>query len=439
MLTLASTATRRCARSARCGCSGDAHDAARRAPDQGRRPAGRVPARRADGRAPAAAARCASCRCRRTTRAGTRRCAPLARDARGTRPGCRSSLAGPDAESLLAEGARRPLLRRARARPRAARRDGRRDARVGHGGPAARASRASRTSSPPTAHACCARLDAARRARVVLAAPNRTAALALGDRTVLLVDAPPPTLRRAQPGVGATSPARPTTATSPRSSGSRSGRSPRPPRSRGWPRPPRGARRPTPDDLDLGARQASSSRLGELAARLEPGYRWDDLVLPERQLELLQSISAYLRHRDRVLSDWGYERAVARTQGLKVLFAGESGTGKTMAAQVLAARARARALPRRPRDDRVQVHRGDREEPRPDLRRRRGLERDPVLRRGRRAVRQALGGLGRARPLREHRGRLPAAEDGGRTRARSSSRRTSAATSTTRSCAGSTS
>ena len=52
---------------------------------------------------------------------------------------------------------------------------------------------------------------------------------------------------------------------------------------------------------------------------------------------MLRSISAYLRHRDRVLADWGYERTVARTQGLKVLFAGESGTGKTMAAQVLAA------------------------------------------------------------------------------------------------------
>ena len=38
-----------------------------------------------------------------------------------------------------------------------------------------------------------------------------------------------------------------------------------------------------------------------------------------------------------MLSDWGYEKTVARTQGLKVLFAGESGTGKTMAAQVLAA------------------------------------------------------------------------------------------------------
>jgi hypothetical protein len=91
------------------------------------------------------------------------------------------------------------------------------------------------------------------------------------------------------------------------------------------------------DDLDYGARHASSSRLGELATRLPPGFRWDDLVLPARQRDLLRGISAYLRHRDRVLSDWGYERTVARTQGLKVLFAGESGTGKTMAAQVLAA------------------------------------------------------------------------------------------------------
>jgi AAA+ superfamily predicted ATPase len=99
----------------------------------------------------------------------------------------------------------------------------------------------------------------------------------------------------------------------------------------------RGAPAPDADELDMGARYASVSRLGELAARLDHAYHWDDLVLPERQRDLLRSISAYLRHRDRVLSEWGYERTVARTQGLKVLFAGESGTGKTMAAQVLAA------------------------------------------------------------------------------------------------------
>ena len=99
----------------------------------------------------------------------------------------------------------------------------------------------------------------------------------------------------------------------------------------------RGDGLPLAADLDLGARHASSSRLGELAAHLDPAYSWDDLVLPERQLDLLRSISAYLRHRDQVLSEWGYEVTVSRTQGLNVLFAGESGTGKTMAAEVMAA------------------------------------------------------------------------------------------------------
>ncbi len=99
----------------------------------------------------------------------------------------------------------------------------------------------------------------------------------------------------------------------------------------------RGVAAPAPADLDLGARQASASRLGELATFLDPGHGWEDLVLPERQLDLLRSISAYLRHRDQVLSEWGYDALVSRSQGLKVLFAGESGTGKTMAAQVLGA------------------------------------------------------------------------------------------------------
>jgi len=90
-------------------------------------------------------------------------------------------------------------------------------------------------------------------------------------------------------------------------------------------------------NLDAGAREASAGGLGTLATRLNPTYTWDDLVVPDRQLDALRSISAYLRHRDQVLGDWGYQRRVAKSQGLKILFAGESGTGKTMAAQVLAA------------------------------------------------------------------------------------------------------
>ncbi len=169
--------------------------------------------------------------------------------------------------------------------------------------------------------------------RTVIAAANRAAALALGERTVLLVEAPPPTFaERAQAwadltGAGATD----DVAAKFRLSIGQIVEAAEVARTVAGGDVPGGA------ELDLGARQASSSRLGELAAQLPPGLDWDDLVLPERQRELLRSISSYLRHRDRVLSDWGYERAVARTQGLKVLFAGESGTGKTMAAQVLAA------------------------------------------------------------------------------------------------------
>jgi ATPase family associated with various cellular activities (AAA) len=172
--------------------------------------------------------------------------------------------------------------------------------------------------------------------RTVLAAPTRSAALALGERTVLLVESTAPSFaERRQAWADLTGAAETgDVAAKFRLSMGQIAEAAEVARLSAT---ARGAAVPEPSDLDLGARQASSSRLGELAARLPPGYRWDDLVVPARQRELLQSISAYLRHRDRVLSDWGYERTVARTQGLKVLFAGESGTGKTMAAQVLAA------------------------------------------------------------------------------------------------------
>jgi hypothetical protein len=93
---------------------------------------------------------------------------------------------------------------------------------------------------------------------------------------------------------------------------------------------------PDEADLDSGARRASRSGLGERARHVSTPYRWIDLVLPSRQLAQLHSISDYVRHRDQVLSEWGFGRTTGGRQGLSVLFAGESGTGKTMAASVLA-------------------------------------------------------------------------------------------------------
>ena len=81
-------------------------------------------------------------------------------------------------------------------------------------------------------------------------------------------------------------------------------------------------------------------------------------------------------------------------------------------------RARPGPLQARPVGGRQQVHRRDREEPRPGLRRRQGRQRRALLRRGRLAVRQALRGARRPRPLRQHRGVLPPAAPRGLRRAR---------------------
>ena len=174
-----------------------------------------------------------------------------------------------------------------------------------------------------------------RRGGVVMITPSRAAALALGDRTTIVLEAPMPTLQErvgAWAQISGTDDVQDVAAKFRLSIGQIHEAA----EVAVLAAAARGAAVPTARDLDEGARQASSSRLGELAARLDPVHRWHDLVLPGRQRSLLQSISSYLRHRDLVLQQWGYERTVARTQGLKAMFAGESGTGKTMAAQVLA-------------------------------------------------------------------------------------------------------
>jgi hypothetical protein len=76
--------------------------------------------------------------------------------------------------------------------------------------------------------------------------------------------------------------------------------------------------------------------LDDLAERIEPVAGWDDLVLPDAQSELLHTIVAHVRHRGEVYDAWGFRDTGGRGLGISALFAGVSGTGKTMAAEVLA-------------------------------------------------------------------------------------------------------
>ncbi len=72
------------------------------------------------------------------------------------------------------------------------------------------------------------------------------------------------------------------------------------------------------------------------ALRIHPRASWPDLVLPEANLETLHSIVAHVRQQTKVLEHWGFDSQSARGLGITTLFCGPSGTGKTLAAEVLA-------------------------------------------------------------------------------------------------------
>ena len=77
-------------------------------------------------------------------------------------------------------------------------------------------------------------------------------------------------------------------------------------------------------------------RLDVLAERVEPKAAWDDLILAPEPMGLLRLIAEQERHRSTVYDDWGVADRMNRGLGITALFAGESGTGKTMAAEVIA-------------------------------------------------------------------------------------------------------
>ncbi len=95
-------------------------------------------------------------------------------------------------------------------------------------------------------------------------------------------------------------------------------------------------------DDTLGARIWESCRtvartdLERLADRIDTRATWDDLVLPDEARDTLREIAAHVRQRRIVYETWGFAARGDRGLGISALFAGPSGTGKTLSAEVLA-------------------------------------------------------------------------------------------------------
>jgi hypothetical protein len=99
--------------------------------------------------------------------------------------------------------------------------------------------------------------------------------------------------------------------------------------------------RSAPDDelrrqLWTSCLERSRPRLDDLARRITPVATWDDLVVPPAVTATLRDIGEHLQHRHAVHERWGFARGGARGQAITALFAGPSGTGKTLAAEVIA-------------------------------------------------------------------------------------------------------
>jgi hypothetical protein len=90
------------------------------------------------------------------------------------------------------------------------------------------------------------------------------------------------------------------------------------------------------DDLCSAARAQCGHELGRLANKIEPRYRWTDIILPPDQMQHLREICVQAEYRKVVYGDWGFDNKLSLGKGLNVLFSGPPGTGKTMAAEVMA-------------------------------------------------------------------------------------------------------
>jgi AAA+ superfamily predicted ATPase len=91
------------------------------------------------------------------------------------------------------------------------------------------------------------------------------------------------------------------------------------------------------DDLYAAARGCSGGALATLSQKIRASYTWDDIVLPADALAQLREICRRVELQPLVMDEWGFAQRLSLGKGVNALFAGSSGTGKTMAAEVLAA------------------------------------------------------------------------------------------------------
>jgi SpoVK/Ycf46/Vps4 family AAA+-type ATPase len=87
--------------------------------------------------------------------------------------------------------------------------------------------------------------------------------------------------------------------------------------------------------LFTAARAQSGRDLAHLARKITPHYTWADIVLPDDTLAQLREMCQRVTQRQRVLGEWGFDQKLSLGKGVSALFAGPSGTGKTMAAEII--------------------------------------------------------------------------------------------------------
>jgi SpoVK/Ycf46/Vps4 family AAA+-type ATPase len=97
-----------------------------------------------------------------------------------------------------------------------------------------------------------------------------------------------------------------------------------------------GGKEPDLEALWSAAREAARPEFSGLAQRITPRYTWEDLILPDKIIGQLKHLEHYLAQQEVVMDKWGGSKVRPRGYGIKALFSGAPGTGKTMCAEVIA-------------------------------------------------------------------------------------------------------